>query len=175
MYFVDPEFFKKKKKARKGEWLAEHKEPGQTFKQFLGKIGNRPFGRHRTIYLIPLVFEEEPVPKNILKPLSEYAAVFFDLPIKVGKQRNMKKDVPNRINEFTKNFQVDATALLQKMELPADAFCAAGITLCDLYPQESWNFVFGLANVDGARGVYSLARYLSNFGSSRNTVYNPDE
>ncbi|XP_062611320.1 archaemetzincin-2-like [Saccostrea cucullata] len=172
--FPDPESFKVKRKARKGEWLAEQKEGGQTFKQFQNHIISRPCGRKKTIYLIPLGFEEEPVPKSILKPLSEYAKIFFDLPIKIGKQKYMVKDVPNRINEFTNNFQVDASAVLKKMEIPMDAFCVAGITMCDLYPRESWNFVFGLANLSGLSGVYSLARYLSNFGTSRNTVYNPD-
>ena len=115
------------------------------------------------------------MPANILRSLSEYAAIFFGLPVKIGKKRNMFKDVSNRINEYTHNFQVDASAVLDKMEVPSDAFCVAGtgITLCDLYPQPSWNFVFGLANMSKSCGVYSLARYLSNFGYTRNTVYKP--
>lgn len=30
---------------------------------------------------------------------------------------------------------------------PKDAFCIVGITMIDLYPKESWNFVFGQASL----------------------------
>ncbi|XP_060077571.1 archaemetzincin-2-like isoform X2 [Ylistrum balloti] len=56
---------------------------------------------------------------------------------------------------------------------PFERFLQA-ITMCDLYPQDSWNFVFGLAQMRSGCGVYSLARYLSNFGEQPNTVYNPE-
>ena len=58
--------------------------------------------------------------------------------------------------------------------VPKDAFCVAAITMCDLYPKEEWNFVFGLANHGGNCGVYSMARYLSNFGETETTEYSPE-
>lgn len=42
---------------------------------------------------------------------------------------------------------------------PAGAFCVVGITMIDLYPKESWNFVFGQANSSTGVGVFSFARY----------------
>ena len=42
---------------------------------------------------------------------------------------------------------------------PSDAFCVSAITMCDLYPRDEWNFVFGLARLGDGVGVYSLARY----------------
>lgn len=30
---------------------------------------------------------------------------------------------------------------------PKDAFCIVGITMIDLYPKDSWNFVFGQASL----------------------------
>lgn len=173
--YPDPVSFTQKKKSKSGEWLAEHKEVRQDFKRFSTSMINRPTSRKKIIYLTPLIFDEEPVPKSILESLSKYAAIFFDLPVKIGKKKNMLKDVPNRINEHSKTFQVDASAVLDKMEVPSDAFCVAGITMCDLYPQPSWNFVFGHAQLANSCGVYSLSRYLSNFGSSQNTVYKPEE
>ena len=47
--------------------------------------------------------------------------------------------------------------------MPADAFCVSGITMCDLYPRDDWNFVFGLARLGDGVGVYSLARYTPGF------------
>lgn len=34
-----------------------------------------------------------------------------------------------------------------KQRKPSDAFCIVGITMIDLYPKESWNFVFGQASL----------------------------
>jgi len=43
--------------------------------------------------------------------------------------------------------------------LPEDAFCLLGITMEDLYPNPSWNFVFGEASLRERVGVYSFAHY----------------
>ena len=34
-----------------------------------------------------------------------------------------------------------------KKKKPEDAFCVVGITMIDLYPRDSWNFVFGQASL----------------------------
>jgi archaemetzincin len=48
---------------------------------------------------------------------------------------------------------------LLKRNLPPDAFCLLGITMEDLYPEPSWNFVFGQASMIERVGIYSFARY----------------
>ncbi|XP_076154468.1 archaemetzincin-2 isoform X2 [Alosa pseudoharengus] len=50
-----------------------------------------------------------------------------------------------------------------KKRKPKDAFCIVGITMIDLYPKESWNFVFGQASLTEGMGVFSFARYDDNF------------
>src|SRR5207248_460192 len=56
--------------------------------------------------------------------------------------------------------------------LPADAFCVLAITMEDLYPEPSWNFVFGQASLHDRVGVYSFARYDPAFyGQSRAPGY----
>jgi archaemetzincin len=47
--------------------------------------------------------------------------------------------------------------------LPSDAFCILAITMKDLYPDASWNFVFGQASPRERVGVFSFARYDSAF------------
>jgi archaemetzincin len=47
--------------------------------------------------------------------------------------------------------------------LPSDAVCYLGITMADLYPAPSWNFVFGEASFNRRVGVYSLVRYTNRF------------
>ena len=34
-----------------------------------------------------------------------------------------------------------------KKKKPEDAFCVVGVTMIDLYPRDSWNFVFGQASL----------------------------
>src|SRR5688500_1374503 len=43
-------------KAKPGpnDWLARHKESGQTFEEYLSTDPNRPDGRRTTIYVLPL-------------------------------------------------------------------------------------------------------------------------
>ncbi len=56
--------------------------------------------------------------------------------------------------------------------LPSDAYCLIGITMEDLYPDESWNYVFGYASFKERVGVYSFARYDPQFfGEARGADY----
>uniref|UniRef100_A0A7N9D0G2 Archaemetzincin-2 n=1 Tax=Macaca fascicularis TaxID=9541 RepID=A0A7N9D0G2_MACFA len=54
-----------------------------------------------------------------------------------------------------------------KKKKPEDAFCIVGITMIDLYPRDSWNFVFGQASLTDGVGIFSFARYGSDFYSMR--------
>ena len=66
-----------------------------------------------------------------------------------------------RINEYTKQRQLLTTDILEFLQkrLPPDAFCLLGVTLEDLYPDPSWNYVFGQASYTGRTGVFSFIRY----------------
>ncbi|KAL8163525.1 UNVERIFIED_CONTAM: Archaemetzincin-2 [Gekko kuhli] len=73
-----------------------------------------------------------------------------------------------RVNEYTHNLQIHAGHLLKylKKKKPKDAFCIVGITMIDLYPRDSWNFVFGQASLTEGMGIFSFARYDSDFYSA---------
>lgn len=44
-----------------------------------------------------------------------------------------------------------------KKKKPKDAFCIVGITMIDLYPKDSWNFVFGQASLtEGMSDTYYI-------------------
>ena len=81
---------------------------------------------------------------------------------------------PTRRNPFTHNPQILTTDVLRflKARIPADAFCVLAITMEDLYPDPSWNFVFGQASLRDRVGVYSFARYDPAFyGEARTSGY----
>jgi len=69
--------------------------------------------------------------------------------------------IRSRINASTGERQLMTGDVLNRLhtQLPADAFCILGITMEDLYPAPSWNYVFGQASLDERVGVYSFARY----------------
>jgi archaemetzincin len=52
-----------------------------------------------------------------------------------------------RYNPNTGNLQILTSDVLDflKTRVPPDAFCLLAITMEDLYPEPSWNFVFGQA------------------------------
>ena len=77
-----------------GDWLAEHPEPGQTFRQYLS--GN-PVHRDRelnTIHLCLLGDFSGPQ-ERILGLTREYLGVFFDVPVHV-RRRVPLADIPTR-------------------------------------------------------------------------------
>lgn len=67
-------------------------------------IINRLIYSKKFIYFIFLIFDEELVLKSIFELLLIYVVIFFDVLIKIGKKKNMFKDVFNRINEDLKIF-----------------------------------------------------------------------
>ncbi len=85
--------------------------------------------------------------------------------VKIGEYKNIKKNVHERINEYTENKQYHAGDILYELRkiVPENAFCMIGVAVTDLYPRDSWNFVFGLASLADRSGVFSFARYDDRF------------
>ena len=157
-----------------GDWLAVHYEPGQTFNEFVQSKPNRPDKIRSKIYLQPLgEFPKGQIP--LTQALKEYAGAYFAMPAEVLATLSLSdKNITTRINTYTKNRQILATDVLNilKDNLPDDAFCLLAITMEDLYPEPSWNFVFGQASLSERVGVYSFARYDPAFyGDKRGKDY----
>jgi archaemetzincin len=143
------------------DWLAVHPEPGQSFEQFVRSGPNRPDKKRNILYLQPLgEFREGAAPP--LDSLREYAAAYFALEVRVLPSLSLdQQDLTTRRNPTTGNRQLLTTDILTvlKRRIAEDAFCLLGITMEDLYPEPSWNFVFGQASLRERVGVYSFARY----------------
>jgi archaemetzincin len=143
------------------DWLAVHPEPGQTFDQFKASHPNRPTDLRKVIYLQPL--GEFPADRSpSIDKLRNFAAAFFAMEVK--KLPPVSLDTAKfttRHNPNTGNLQILTGDVLDflKARVPADAFCVLAITMQDLYPEPSWNFVFGQASLRERVGVYSFARY----------------
>ena len=143
------------------DWLAAHRETGQSFEQFVQSRPNKPDGKRKIIYLLPLGdFPVDGAPPVEL--LREYASTYFAMEVRVLPRLSLgSAEITARRNPATDNRQILTTDVLTvlKKQIPDDAFCLLGITMEDLYPEPSWNFVFGQASLRERVGVYSFARY----------------
>jgi archaemetzincin len=148
-----------------GDWLDAHQERRQTFESFQRTPRNIPSSAARTIYVLPLgTFVAGRGPA--LTDLQEFAAAYFGLPVKVlpGIPLESNADIKRRTRKEGW-VQYLSTDILKTMlaHVPKDAFCVVGVTMEDLYPEESWNFVFGQATYADRVGVFSFKRYAPDF------------
>jgi len=156
------------------DWLANHPESGQTFDKFVKSKPNRPDKNRHKIYLLPLgEFLEDRSPR--VARLKEYAAAYFFMEIEILPSVDLtNSNLTTRTNPMTQRRQILTSDVLKllKTKLPPDAYCLLGITIEDLYPDPSWNFVFGQASLRDRVGVYSFARYDPGFyGDKRGKDY----
>lgn len=114
-----------------------------------------------------IVFLDETVPAEMQQGLEMYCEAFFlGCDIKVKKPGEMwqgkalPKDFYTENNITTRDEQVNATDIINALEplKKKDTFSVIGVTNKDIYPDDSYNFVFGLARLNGA-GVFSFCRY----------------
>jgi archaemetzincin len=157
-----------------GDWLDVHQEAGQTFDQFAASHPNRPDKARQRIYLLPLgSLDSEGSPA--LEKLRSFAAAFFQMEVKILPAAAIDEQTFSpRLNQYTKRRQILTTDVLAYLggRLPPDAFCLLGVTMEDLYPAPSWNYVFGQASLRNRVGVYSFVRYDPDFfGEPRKTEY----
>lgn len=146
---------------KRGDWLAEHPEPGQTFDQFVECNPNKPDPTRSKIYLQPLGTFPEGLSPSV-EALRTYAAAYFVTDVIVLPPLSAGgASMRTRLNPYTGNRQILTTDILKllKKRLPKDGFCTLAVTMDDLYPDPWWNFVFGQASIADRVGVFSFARY----------------
>jgi archaemetzincin len=147
------------------DWLALHDEPGQTFPAFVKSRPNRPDTVRNTICLQPLNdFQKSNAP--VINKLAQFAEAFFAMKVGVlPPLATSSRRITTRINPSTHQEQLLTPDILRLLSenLPENAFCVIAITMRDLYPGPSWNFVFGEASLRDRVGVYSFARYDHRF------------
>lgn len=157
---LDPAAFAPITAPLEDDWLAQHSERGQTFDQYVRGRPNRPNGARRTIYLEPIGAAGGPP----IDELAEFTRAHFQLPVKILPPIALER-TGAKVRDRGDFRQILAPDLLEhlKTRLPADGYCLIGLTATDLYPEESWNFVFGMATLRERVGVYSTARYQPSF------------
>jgi archaemetzincin len=164
----DPELFEKKRPPRSGDWLARFPEKGQSYEKYVSGLPVRPTARRKEIVVQPLG-PFDPAQRDVLETLRELTSIFFEVPVVVASDRDLPRKGRRGTGVHT---QYHAGVILDDLSprLPTTAICSLGITMGDLYPEPSWNFVFGLASLDKRVGVYSLARFFPAFTGEPDTA-----
>lgn len=168
----DSTFFRKKSAPQPGEWLAQHRERGQSVLAFERESTLRPTVERRTIVLQPLGgFSAER--RAVLVTLERATALFFGLPVEIAEAlplpthgRRFRQRSAGSSAQYLTSEILDLLA----RHAPEHAIAYLGVTFEDLYPEPSWNFVFGEARLSARVGVYSLVRFTPEFNYEAKSV-----
>jgi archaemetzincin len=154
--------FYKPMEIQEGDWLKSQHEPGQTFEEYIVSNPTLPTAERRTIYIQPIGSFTQPQ-RNAIRLTADYMRAFYNLPVKLNADRqigNVPADL-KRDTGYPKNLQVSTTYFLDKVLpnlIPDDAAAFIAFTNVDLYPEDTWYFVFGQASLENRVGVWSLYR-----------------
>ncbi|CAK9017851.1 unnamed protein product [Durusdinium trenchii] len=150
---------------RKGDWLAEHKETGQSFSTYHRRMKYPATpGKHTdTILLVPFGSFAEGVAQQFRPLLLDYCQAFFSgmmveclpKPLSLSKARRRQNDFGH--DQYLIEDLFDA--LHKETSSHHRAYCRLGFTLEDIYPGDGWNYVFGQARPMERVGVFSFARH----------------
>ncbi|MFM7022317.1 MAG: archaemetzincin [Flavobacteriales bacterium] len=147
-----------------GDWLETHPEKGQTFAQYQKTKFVQPNAEKNKIYIRP-VGDFLPEEFKIVEYTAAYLQDFFGLPTVLMDQIH-DSVVPPASRRILASFeQLHAAYVLDSIlypQVPEDAIVVIGITNKDLYPQDSWAFVFGLAYPTKRISVSSMFRYVED-------------
>jgi archaemetzincin len=143
-------------------WLAVHPERGQSLEEFeqsphrvpsdsagtivLTRLGNVSANDERTLALVAMELE-----------------AFFARPARFAPDLDLAR-IPASAQRTSRGYglQVQSLHVLDSLlvpQRPHDAWVFVALSTLDLYPEPSWNFVFGQARPEHGVGVWSLARF----------------
>ena len=168
--WYSPALFTPKSKPQPGDWMAAHPEPAQSLEEYVSSRPVRPtVGRH-TIVLAPLG-PMQARDRERLGVLGAYLELFYTLPVRIGSPLGLEgvtsRERSMGDQKWRQYLTLDILNQVLAPALPRDALCFLGVTMEDLYPEPSWNYVFGQASLGSRVGVYSLVRFYPAFWGSR--------
>ncbi|KAL5256559.1 hypothetical protein ACHWQZ_G011716 [Mnemiopsis leidyi] len=147
------------------DWIVNHQSDEQTFNDWC-KSYNVVKSNKSRICIQPIGDFSGPGQKLLSWLQSYCSAYYFGIKVAILPPISITKiGCKCRINSETRRCQLRATDIIDHLKLTRKphAICTVAVTMLDLYPKESWNFVFGLASLTYGVGVFSFARYTDTF------------
>jgi archaemetzincin len=152
----------RKRPPQPGEWLERFHEPGESLRDYLESMPNRPDARHTTFYLLRLgPFDD--YQRAIADRTREWLGVFFGHPVRELPPLGLKL-LPEgawRTHPRWGVRQIHTARVLDMLRRrrPGDAVALICLTTEDLFPEADWNYVFGQASLTDRVGVWSIHRF----------------
>eukprot|EP01084_Bolivina_argentea_P300403 517993_1 len=173
-------FFRSKTLPSFGDWLFsqtnKNEVNGQNFYEWYRRSLTYKLFPTKDTNIIGLIsvgeFNISILEYKLFDILSEITSIYYQMDVKlIGSISPENKDITHRIRKGTKLKQLlttDIHSLLYDIKnkeenIDNNLYCLMGITMIDLYPRESWNFVFGQAQIPKRTGIFSFARYCHGF------------
>lgn len=151
-------------KPEPGDWLAEHKENGQTLAQYIKQFPAPTPQKLSTLYIQPIGDFGE-TQQKLVTITAECLEIFYGRPVKtlpgIGLDA-IPESARRKRGLFGKQTQILSTYVLNevlKPKRPADALAVLALSAEDLWPGKGWNFVFGQASLSERVGVWSIQRF----------------
>jgi len=145
-----------------GDWLEQHDEPGQTFRQYLNSGPVTPRGERQRIYIQP-IGQFSSGEREVVQLTAEFMRRYFQTEVVLHEviPDSVIPEAARRIHPEWGVAQVLTSYILHDVlapDLPDDAAACLALTSSDLWPGDGWNFVFGQASLRERVGVWSIAR-----------------
>jgi archaemetzincin len=153
-----------------GQWRAVHPDDiAMSFEDYVESGPVRADAERTTLAFLPVGgFGAEE--RAALDAAAEFTSIWFGMPIRVlpgepltddEDQFRVRDDMTGRAGRQYRTGWFLNTLLPDRR--PEDGVVLLGVTMADIYPGASWNYVFGEADLRRRVGVYSLARYFPEF------------
>jgi archaemetzincin len=148
--------------AAAGGWLSVHDERGQSLAEFRARERRKPEPGKNAIVLVRLG-DFTPGQDDAFEAATEMLEAFYGMPVRRGEDLDAAK-IPPDARRPSRGYgtQIRAGFVLDSLlvpRMPPDAFALIALSAFDLYPQSSWNFVFGMAHPSQGVGVWSIVRF----------------
>jgi archaemetzincin len=165
----DPAGFERLGPPAPGEWRMAHPERVQGFDRY---VASQPV-RARDGDLLAFVpvgpFTEKE--RAVLDRAVELAEIWFGLPTRVLEPADLPAQGWHRDRRWGRQYETGwFLRQLLPDRRPPEAVCTFAVTMADLYPDETWNYVFGEASLRDRVGVWSFARYFPKFWGREETA-----
>lgn len=148
-----------------GDWLESQPENGETFEEYIGSVPTLPTPERKTIYIQPVgKFSAKQL--RVIELAAEYLRAFYNLPVVLRDKQSLDGVTKEMVRiQYLDNMQIRTSYFLDDLLpklLPNDAAALLCFTNYDLYPGDTWNYVFGQASLGKRVGVWSLWRLEKN-------------
>ena len=164
--FYSADLFKRMPPPKPGDWRAAHPEQEQSFAAYTRATAVRPT-EDRHMLVVAQVGPMNEAQGKQLAVLAEFLGLFYVLPGRQGPPLGLEgvtgRDRTILGREMRQYHTGDILRKVLAPALPGNAVCLQGVTMEDLYPDPSWNYVFGEASLAGRVGIYSLVRFQPAF------------